>query len=497
MSLQTNHPAVIISSKMATMKTSPGLVSFFVFNSSFGPKEGMEHEKIILYIPTEEDIDRKIRNIGLCEALIKFTETFAPIKPCESLHTQKMRQTFYQPEPEYWMVMTSSIPFSEKIVKDGKKVIEYHDEDLLDSILDAVLKQAYKMFRLFNGPFSYLFDTYNVEALRKRSEYFFIHYLQTLNFSNFDVLDVFSGMYMYVQYWKEPGMSRTKTFIRIQFLPLDKNMFLKVQCFVNLVEHTFLQVKYTAFLYSDKLVWSGLEQEDMRILFKYLVTSLFPSTIDAELGDHSKSSQGYVVVQPKSHHGRFITGPAELKDIPTPRKPPRVFVNTDSEQQELLLVCYKALDATICLLISAPPPNLDFYKKLDSFIGPQLTNLANIICEQTAKKSLNSEQQYRYIYFNHMNLAQKSSIHNRKSSGSGIAPEIMRLMADISADFKSFQEDGETYVKTMTDCWVVGRKSDQREFFVILNQKSANLIEINEEVKRLSTTHFNNIFFMD
>lgn len=45
----------------------------------------------------------------------------------------------------------------------------------------------------------------------------------------------------------------------------------------------------------------------------------------------------------------------------------------------------------------------------------------------------------------------------------------------------SFQEDGETFVKTMSDCWIVGRKSDQRELFVILNQKSANLIEIDGE----------------
>ena len=29
---------------------------------------------------------------------------------------------------------------------------------------------------------------------------------------------------------------------------------------------------------------SGLEQEDMRTLYKYLVTSLFPSTIDLEVG---------------------------------------------------------------------------------------------------------------------------------------------------------------------------------------------------------------------
>ena len=33
----------------------------------------------------------------------------------------------------------------------------------------------------------------------------------------------------------------------------------------------------------------------------------------------------------------------------------------------------------------------------------------------------------------------------------------------------------------MSDCWIVGRKSDQRELFVILNQKSANLIEIDGE----------------
>ncbi len=40
-------------------------------------------------------------------------------------------------------------------------------------------------------------------------------------------------------------------------------------------------------------------------------------------------------------------------------------------------------------------------------------------------------------------------------------------------------EDGETIIKTCSDCWVVGKKSDQREFYVVLNQKNANLIEIN------------------
>ncbi|XP_015763387.1 PREDICTED: vacuolar fusion protein CCZ1 homolog [Acropora digitifera] len=460
---------------MASMKTSPGLVNFFIYNSTFGPKEGMEKEKIVMYIPTGEDLDKKIKNIGLCEALVKFTQTFSPNKPCNSLHTQKMRQVFFEAEPEFWMIMTVSIPFSEKMAKDGKMVIEYHDEDVLDSVLDAVLKQAYKMFKLFNGTFGYILKTYHLEALRKRAEHFYASYLQTFNFSQFDILDAFTG---------------------INFLPLDKNTFLRIQSFVNVIEHTFSQIKYTAFLYSEKLVWSGLEQEDMRTLYKYLVSSLFPSTINLESMENPRS-QGYVVVQPKLHQGRFITGPSDLGDVPVPSTPPKMFVNTDSEQEELILVVYKALEATICLMISDPYPSLELYKRIDTFIGPQLTTLANIVGEQSAKKQLATDQQYRYLYFNHMNLAQKSSVHSRKSSLPCVAPEIMRLMGDISIDFASFQEDGETYVKTMSDCWIVGRKSDQREIFVILNQKNANLIEIDEEVRRLGITQFNNIFFLD
>jgi Intu longin-like domain 3 len=40
-------------------------------------------------------------------------------------------------------------------------------------------------------------------------------------------------------------------------------------------------------------------------------------------------------------------------------------------------------------------------------------------------------------------------------------------------------DDGELMVKTSTDCWVVGKKCDQREVYIIVNQKNANLIEIN------------------
>ena len=91
------------------------LLNFFVFNASLCRREGEEEKKILYYYPPEEDIDRKIKNIGLCEAVSKFTETFAPDTPVESIHSQKKRTLLHQPEKEYWMVLTVSVPFGKVV----------------------------------------------------------------------------------------------------------------------------------------------------------------------------------------------------------------------------------------------------------------------------------------------------------------------------------------------------------------------------------------------
>jgi hypothetical protein len=48
----------------------------------------------------------------------------------------------------------------------------------------------------------------------------------------------------------------------------------------------------------------------------------------------------------------------------------------------------------------------------------------------------------------------------------------------------------------MSDYWVVGKKSDQRELYVILSQKNANLIEVNGkgawDLRRTLTTDTSN-----
>jgi len=64
----------------------------------------------------------------------------------------------------------------------------------------------------------------------------------------------------------------------------------------------------------------------------------------------------------------------------------------------------------------------------------------------------------------------------------------------MHADFLKEENLHELLIGTQSDGWIVGRKSDQREFYVVFDQKSANILEINDEVKRLTNAYFKDIF---
>uniref|UniRef100_A0A7M4FTY8 CCZ1 homolog, vacuolar protein trafficking and biosis associated n=1 Tax=Crocodylus porosus TaxID=8502 RepID=A0A7M4FTY8_CROPO len=410
-----------------------------------------EEKKILFYHPNEVEKNEKIRNVGLCEAIVQFTRTFSPSKPAKSLHTQKNRQFFNEPEENFWMVMVVRNPIIERHHKDGKPVIEYQEEELLDKVYSSVLQQCYSMYKLFNGTFHKAMDDGGIKVLKERLEKFFHR--------------VSSAVLLY------------KHSISID------------------VERDFLHVIVTM---------SGLEQDDMRILYKYLTTSLFPRHMEPELAGRDSPIRAEMPGN-LQHYGRFLTGPFNLNDPEAKCRFPKIFVNTDDTYEELHLIVYKAMSAAVCFMIDASNPlTLDFCRKLDSIVGPQLTVLASDICEQynINKRSSGSEKepQFKFIYFNHMNLAEKSTVHMRKTpsiSLTSVHPDLMKILGDINSDFTRVDEDEEIIVKAMSDYWVVGKKSDQRELYVILNQKNANLIEVNEEVKKLCATQFNNIFFLD
>uniref|UniRef100_UPI00358DE924 vacuolar fusion protein CCZ1 homolog isoform X1 n=1 Tax=Myxine glutinosa TaxID=7769 RepID=UPI00358DE924 len=441
------------------------LVAFAVYNPRFGSKEGEEHKKLLYYYPEDIEINEKIRTIGLCEAIVQFSRTFSRQSPAHALHTQKNRYHFDEAEEHFWMVMVVKNPVVMKENSEGKSVPEYQEDVLLDSVYSAVLRQTYTMFKLFKGTFGMAMEQGGVETLMRRLQEFFSRYLLTLRLQQCDLIDTLGG---------------------ISFFPLDKMTYLKIQSFISMVEFSFAHIQFTAFLYNEQLVWSGLEQDDMRTLFKYLTTSLFPSTIEAELAGkespiHS-SFPGH-----SQHYGRFLLGPRSLTDPNSPLRVPKIHVYIGKRHSELHLIVYKALSAAVCFLVDATVVlTLDFFQRLDALVGPQLTLLASDIAEQYSsnRKPAYSEKdvQFKFIYFNHMNLAEKSTVHVRRAANPSLVTvptELLHILGDINSDFASSVEDEEVTVKAMSDYWVVGKRSDQRELYVILNQKNANLIEVN------------------
>ncbi|XP_043465825.1 vacuolar fusion protein CCZ1 homolog isoform X2 [Leptopilina heterotoma] len=452
------------------------LQHFYVFNSTYAEKEGEEKNKILYYHPPKTDVDTQIKNIGLSEAIIKFTESFNPGQKCDYCHTQKTRQVYYQPEPEFWMVMTVGVPFVMK-EKDGNKYPEYQYDEVSSSVCQAILKQTYAIFRLFMGSFETILnepDCGSVILLKHKLDHFYSWYLLSLKLNNSDILDIFQGL---------------------QFLPLDKATFLRVQCFMNLLEATFPLVKYTAFLYNDQLVWSGLEPDDMRVVYNYLVSTLLPAYLEKELEGGSiprNSSSAFTA----AHYGKFVTGPSSVNDV---KKLPKVFINYSTKPVSLYLIVYRALSATVCLFVdSKTSPLPEFYKSLDAFLGPQLTTLVSSVADQCAKHvAISSESNPKYLYFNKLNLAYKSTIHfdNRRCSNVLTTPEVLRIITDINSDANRMNETGEVVIKTMSDYWIVGKVSNLREFYVVLQQKNASIIEIDDEVKRLCEQQLKSIFF--
>lgn len=461
-----------------TTKSEIELKSFFIFNSSYDSKEGEEYNKVLYYYPSTDDINTQVNNVGLVEAIIKFTGNFKPSGPLNSLHTQKKRQLYYEPEPNYWMVITINLPYINK-AKNESTVVEYIEEDVHDTVYRAILKQAYCMYRLFSGTYSSTEQQHSITTLRSKLEHFYSAYLKTLNLTNCDILNVFSG---------------------IHFLPLDKQNFLNVQCFINALECNYPIIEYVSFLFNDSLIWSGIEPDDTQIIYQYLIGTLLPANIETEL------QGGSIPRNPSSpfaslHYGRFITGPLNLKTTNTIGKVPKIYLNNEANPAVYYFIVYRALNASICLFVNGDVDlTVDLFKELDEFMGSRLSSIASDIAEYCTRNIIppsNSDTSPRFIYFNKLNLAYKSTVHldNRQSGNVACNKELVQIMADMNSRKDLLSYAGETIVKTMNDYWVVGKVSNLREFYVALQHKNASLIDISDEVKKICDTELKGIFF--
>ena len=107
----------------------------------------------------------------------------------------------------------------------------------------------------------------------------------------------------------------------------------------------------------------------------------------------------------------------DLHDTFSETRLPRVFLNHyKGTADECHLVVHRVSGVSICLFISA---NIEldhhFFVSLDSVVSPRMSALAADVAEQSILKrnapSLNySNESIRFLYFNQMNMAFKSTL---------------------------------------------------------------------------------------
>lgn len=94
----------------------------------------------------------------------------------------------------------------------------------------------------------------------------------------------------------------------------------------------------------------------MQIVYHYLITKLLPEEVKVELsgGSIPRSSAPFATL----HHGRFITGPVDLKNIEDLQNVPKIYVNYNSKPTWFHMIVYRALSSSVCIFLDG---KLSFY----------------------------------------------------------------------------------------------------------------------------------------
>lgn len=449
------------------------LANFFIYNPEYGVKEGKEAEKVFYYYPNEEQVEIKVRKAGFCAGMVRFTQTFKPKKSCEFIHTEKTRMVIYEVEKNFWMVMGLTVPCFDKI---------YHQDQISDHIYMSVLKQIYNTYKLFHGTITESMKSIGMLKLKENLETYFNNYIENkLSVHDADIMNTFDG---------------------IQFMSLDRGMYLKIQCLLNYLEENVPLVNKTVVMHQDQVIWSGLEQEDIALIYNFLKELVNSNLSSLDRQNQSTTMARFLIdnqLQKKitENHTQGQTSSAsgeKVDDTINYFEFDKVYLGKPLEKY--YVIPYNLSKLTFFIFIQVKTDfKLSLLKQIDEILAPHMVAFLQEIVEQKLRRNLISqdEKEIRYIYFNRLNLAKKSTLSNTKET----PKYIMNLIAQLAKDLEGCMPNGEIFVKSGKDYWIACKKSDLREVYVIVCQKNANLILIDEEVKQLCTTHFSNIFFME
>jgi len=456
------------------------LTAFFIFDPELGG-EGREEEQVLYFSPRTLDIDTQANYVGLITGLVTFATDFGKSSgnKTSSLHTKKNRFSFVEVEPSMWITLICKNP----VKNPNEKNPEYLTEEVEDSVLHALLLDAYRTFSFFNGPIRDLLNAKGIQICRRHLSLFFKYYLPTIPFNQ---LRFFADIYGF------------------RFFPVDRSTYLSVQYLSNCITGKFPQIHSLSVIYSNRLLWSGLPQSAIRVLYtinqesnsNYIYGYLSRCQDGEEVKTNSSGSKKKLNVDPD--RSEYLVGP--LKAGVHQPDCPKVWI--EGKQYRLIVLKLRGLCLFWLLDNGVSAASKDgsqselsiLLQKLQEFVAPQSLKLLGEL-ETHEKRQLDRDEQFRFLYFNHENLALKSILRSPRKK---LSSETCRTLRNIHTDFERSNWTVTEVCVRCTDGWVMGRKSfvANRELYLLVDHHEASqLKDVKAQMDRLERTYFANIFF--
>lgn len=289
-----------------------------------------KEEKKILFFYPEIELNEKLKDIGFVEAIIKFTGTFSlettSAKDVLSMKTTKTVKFFFEPEKDYWIVLTVNVPFERK-EKDKKEFIEYYADDVHELVFKKILQRSYLTFRLFCNTFQQNFIGNSIDSkvdnLKDKLNSFYTKYLLTINLQNADILDAIQCL---------------------QYKAVTHTTFFRIVNFINMLTSIKnLKIKKCIFLFNQEIVYSSINPMDLFIVNEYMTETLFPKHFQL------RNNQSYDIDRSV---GGFVM---EHENESLQLNAPKIHLYGDGSRQgeweTLRMATYNIMDVSLVMLV--------------------------------------------------------------------------------------------------------------------------------------------------
>ncbi|KAF9416916.1 hypothetical protein BGZ94_010081, partial [Podila epigama] len=175
--------------------------------------------------------------------------------------------------------------------------------------------------------------------------------------------------------------------------------------------------------------------------------------------------------------------------------------NQDFEDYLSSLVC----DASSSTSTSASSRNtpIESVGTIENGVSTASRSLVESVSKQIVKDAVtarglgglvSNDKEIRFLYFNKMNLAIKAQLNSTTGKGGiNMGSDMALSLLDIKSDFDRMPDATEITTRSPSNHWIVGKRFEDREVYMIVSRKDSTLVEVEDEVRKLTSLYFNSI----